>query len=443
MIKIKAFGGYSKIGKSMTAVDVDGEIIITDMGADIEKLVDFEDGQSIISIHDTPALIENGVIPDDVKFFEEDGKKVKAIVLTHGHLDHIWGVSFLAAKYRCPIIATPFTIKVLENLMKNFKQKNLNLVRLNTGTMYKISDNVSIELVNITHSIPNSAMTVIHTKYGAIVYANDWKLDDTPTLGKKPDYDRMKQLGEKGVHTLILDSTNVDQEGYTFSESVVRTMLEDVIKKSLSNKTIFITTFSSHIARIKNIIEISKKSNRQVLIFGRSMSMYIGAAVDSKIVERAKFPEVITRRTKVNEILRYVKGKPGKYVIICTGHQGEKGAFLDKLVTGQYEYKPGSDDAVIFSSRVIPTSLNIANRSVLQTALEKLNVNVADNVHVSGHGSKNDYKMMLKMLKPKHLIPSHGGMDKISVAIDVARDLGYELNKTSHILLNGQELTFD
>ncbi|MCL5009641.1 MAG: ribonuclease J, partial [Candidatus Parvarchaeota archaeon] len=230
---------------------------------------------------------------------------------------------------------------------------------------------------------------------------------------------------------------------YTFSESVVRTMLEDVIKKSLSNKTIFVTTFSSHIARIKNIIEISRKLNRQVLIFGRSMSMYISAAIDTKIIEKSKFPEVITRRVKVNEILRYVRGKPGKYVIICTGHQGEKGAFLDKLVTGQYEYKLGNDDAVIFSSRVIPTSLNIANRSMLQVALERLNVNIADNIHVSGHGSKNDYKLMLKMFRPKHLIPSHGGMDKISVAIDLAKDMGYELNKTSHILLNGQELVLD
>ncbi len=443
MIKIQTFGGYSKIGKNMTAIDVDGEIVIADIGADIEKLVDFEEDKNRISVHDTAALIKNGVIPDDTRFFEENGRKVKAIVLTHGHLDHIWGVSFLAAKYKCPVIATPFTMKVLDNLMRNFKQKGLNTVTLNTGTVYKLSDSISVELVNITHSIPNSAIAAIHTKYGAVVYANDWKLDDTPTLGQKPNYARMQELGDNGVHTLILDSTNVDQDGYTFSESVVRTMLEDVIKKALSNKTIFITTFSSHIARIKNIIEISRKLNRQVLIFGRSMAMYIGSAVEANIIERSKFPEVITKKTRVNDILRYVRGRPGRYVVICTGHQGEKGAFLDKLVTGQYEYGLGSDDAVIFSSRVIPTPLNMANRSMLQTALEDLDVNIADNVHVSGHGSKNDYKIMVKTLRPKHLIPAHGGMDKISAAIDVARDLGYELNKTSHILLDGQELTFD
>ena len=443
MIKIKAFGGYSKIGKSMTAIEVDNEIVITDMGADIEKLVDFEEDKNYISLHDAEALIDNGVIPNDRDFFEENGKKVKAIALTHGHLDHIWAVPFLAAKYKCPIFATPFTIKVIEHLMKNFKQKNLRLINLNTGSKYKLSEHLTLEFVNITHSIPNSAISVLHTKYGAIVYANDWKLDDTPTLGKKPDYERLEQISKEGVHTLILDSTNVDQDGYTFSESIVRTMLEDVIKKTLDNKTIFITTFSSHIARIKNIVEISRKLNRQVMIFGRSMSMYIKAAIDTKTIEKAKFPDIAMRKEQINNLLKYVRDRPGKYVVICTGHQGEKGAFLDKLVTGQYDYKLGEDDAVIFSSRVIPTPLNTANRSMLQKALDDLNVNVADNVHVSGHASKNEHKLMLKMLRPKHYIPSHGGMEKISVGIELAKELGYELNKTSHILLDGQELIFE
>lgn len=443
MIKIKAFGGYSKIGKSMTAIDVDGEIVLTDMGADIEKLVDFEDDKNYISLKDEDALIDNGVIPNDRKFFEENGNKVKAIVLTHGHLDHIWAVPFLAAKYKCPIIATPFTVKVLEHLMHNVKQKGLRILSLNTGTKYKISPGLTLELVHITHSIPNASMSVLHTKYGAIIYANDWKLDDTPTLGRKPDYERLESIAKEGIHTLILDSTNVDQEGYTFSESIVRTMLEDVIKKTLDNKTIFVTTFSSHIARIKNIVEISRKLNRQVLIFGRSMAMYIKAAIDTRFLEKNKFPDVALRREQINNILKHVRGSPGKYVIICTGHQGEKGAFLDRLATGQYDYRLSGDDAVIFSSRVIPTPMNIANRSMLQTALEHTNVNIADNVHVSGHASKNEHKLLLKMLKPKHYIPSHGGMDKISVGIEMAKELGYELNKTSHILLDGQELVFD
>ena len=443
MIKVKAFGGYSKIGKSMSAIDVDGDIVITDMGADIEKLVDFEDEKSFISLNDEEALIDNGVIPDDREFFKKEGSRVKAIVLTHGHLDHVWAVPFLADKYKCPIIATPFTIKVLEHLMHNVKQKYLKVLKLNSGSKYKVSDKITLEFVNVTHSIPNASIIVLHTEHGAIVYANDWKFDDNPTLGKPTDYKRLEEISKAGIHSLILDSTNVDQEGFTFSESVVRTMLEDVIKKSLNNKTIFITTFSSHIARIKNIIEISKRMNRQVMIFGRSMDMYIKAAVDTKIVEKSKFPEVAVKRQRVGEILKYVKTRPGKYVIICTGHQGEKGAFLDRLATGQYDYELTSDDAVIFSSRVIPTPLNIANRSMLQTALEDRNVNIADNVHVSGHASRNDYKNMLKMLKPKHFIPSHGGMDKISSAIELSKEFGYELNKTSHILLDNQELVFD
>ncbi len=441
MIKIRAFGGYNKIGKSMTAIEADGEIIITDMGADIERLVNFEGDKNYISINDQTALVENGVIPDDRDFFEKEGKNVKAIVLTHGHLDHVWAVPFLSQKYRCPVIATPFTIKVIEHLMRNMKVRSARMLSLNTGTKYKVSDNLTIELVNMTHSIPNSSMVAIHTKYGVVAYANDWKLDDNPTLGKRPDYERIEQLNKEGVKAVILDSTNADQEGYTFSESVVRTMLEDVIKRTLSNKTIFITTFSSHIARIKNIVEISRKVNRNVMVFGRSMDMYIKAAVSNNIIDKSLIPEVAIRKEQINGLLKYVRDRPGKYVILCTGHQGEKGAFLDKLVTGQYAYKLSEDDAVIFSSRTIPTPLNIANRSMLQSALESCNVNIADNVHVSGHGSRNDIKTFLKMLKPQHLIPSHGGMEKLSSMIDIGKELGYELNKTSHLLLDGQEIT--
>ncbi len=443
MIKVKAFGGYSKIGKSMTAIEVDDEIIITDMGADIEKLVNFEEDKNDISINDLPALIDNHVIDDDRSFFIEEGKKVKAIVLTHGHLDHVWAVPFLSQKYKCPVIATPFSIKVIENLMKNFKVRSLPLMQLNTGTSYKISDKITLELINITHSIPNSAMIALHTKYGVIVYANDWKFDNTPTLGKKPDYERLEALRKEGVFILIDDSTNADVDGYTFSESVVKTMLEDIIKKSLGNKTIFISTFSSHIARIKNITEISRKMNRNVMIFGRSMDMYIKAAMSTNVINKGALPEVAMRREQINSLLKYVADRPGKYVIICTGHQGEKGAFLDRLVTGQYQYRLSNEDAVIFSSRTIPTPLNEANKGMLKNALDSLNVNVADNVHVSGHASKNDHKLLIKMLMPKHLIPSHGGIEKISADIELAREFGYELNKNSHILLDGQEITFE
>ncbi len=443
MIKVKAFGGYSKIGKSMTAIEVDGEIVLTDMGADIEKLVNFEEDKNDITINDLTALIDNGVIPDDRNFFLEEGKKVKAIVLTHGHLDHIWAVPFLSQKYKCPVIATPFTIKVIENLMKNFKVRSLNLVQLNTGTTYKISENIKLELVNITHSIPNSSIIALHTKYGVIIYANDWKFDNTPTLGKKPDYDRLEELRKEGVFILISDSTNAEVDGYTFSESVVKIMLEDVIKKSLDNKTIFISTFSSHIARIKNIVEISRKMNRNVMIFGRSMDMYIKAAINTGIINKGTLPEVTIRKEQINSALKFVAERPGKYVIICTGHQGERGAFLDKLVTGQYQYHLSNEDAVIFSSRTIPTPINEANKGMLKSALESLNVNVADDVHVSGHASKNDHKLLIKMLMPKHLIPSHGGIEKLSANIELAREFGYELNKNSHILLDGQEITFE
>ncbi len=438
-MKIMTFGGYSKIGKNMTVTEVDGEFVINDMGADIERLVDYEDENSSISTNDTNTLMDNGIIPDDRNFFAKYADKVKAIVLTHGHLDHVWAVPFLANKYHCPVIATPFTIKIIEKLLHNFKERNPKLIRLNGGSTYNISDKINLEFVHITHSIPQTVLSVLHTRYGAAVYANDWKFDNEPTLGRKPDYKRMEEISKKGIHSVISDSTNVDVDGYTFSESVVRTMLQDVMTKSMTNKTVFITTFSSHIARIKNIIDISRRLGREVLVFGRSMDMYLRSAIDCKIVGK-NMPHILTKGVQINHALRMVKDRPGKYVVICTGHQGEKGAFLDKLATGRFDYRLSSDDGVIFSSRTIPTKINMANRSMLQKALEEYGVNIADEVHASGHASKNDHRMFLKMLKPEHYIPSHGGIDKISAGIELGKELGYELNKTSHILLDNQEL---
>lgn len=442
MIKIKAIGGYNKIGKNMTAIFVDKDVIITDMGANMEKLVDIQEDGKTLSIKDTDFLIENDVIPDDKDLFDTEKANVKAIVLTHGHLDHIWAVPFLALKYNCPIISTPFTIKVIEHLMSDFKVKSNKLVKLNTGTKYKLSDKITLELVHITHSIPNSSIIALHTPYGVLMYANDWKLDDTPTLGRKPDYERMDELRKEGIFSLIADSTRVDKEGYCFSENIVKTMLEDVIRKNLSNKTIFVTTFSSHIARIKNISETARRLKRSIMIFGRSMNMYINAAISSNIVDRRTFPPVLTRSEDINRALHLVKENPNKYLIICTGHQGEKNAFLDKLSNEVYHYRLSSEDGIIFSSETIPTPVNIANKMALLKKLESTGAQIADNVHVSGHGYRNDLKTFLRLLSPKHFIPSHGGMDKISSAINAANDLGYQLNKTSHILLDHQELEF-
>ena len=149
---------------------------------------------------------------------------------------------------------------------------------------------------------------------------------------------------------------------------------------------------------------------------------------------------VLTRSEDINRALRVVKENPNKYLIICTGHQGERNSFLDKLTSGVYHYKLSSEDGIIFSSETIPTPVNIANKMALLKRLESSGVQIADDVHVSGHAYRNDLKTFLKILKPIHFIPSHGGIDKISAAINVGNELGYQLNKTSHILLDHQEL---
>ncbi len=440
MIKIEALGGYSKIGKNMTAINIDGEVIITDMGADMERLVDFQEDSKVLTVKDSEKLIEGGVIPDDRDFFEKEGMKVKAIVIGHGHLDHIWAVPFLAAKYKCPIITTLFTSKILAHLMSDYNSFNLKIVRLVEGSIFKVSDKLSIELVHITHSIPSSTLIVIHSPYGAVIYANDWKFDNYPTLGKKPNYERLEELSKKGIAAVISDSTRIDFDGYSFSESVAKTMLEDVIRKSLKHKTIFVTTFSSHIARIKNIVEVAKRFDRQVMIFGRSMDLYIESAISANVVDKKTFPKVSKVFPLVNRALKVVNDNPGKYLVICTGHQGEPNSFLKRLAGEEYSYRLSSEDAIIFSSETIPTPVNVANKGMLKKELSEKGAYIVENVHVSGHAYKNDHRNFIKMLMPKHYIPSHGGIDKISEGITLSKEFGYELGKTSHILLDNQEL---
>src|SRR3989344_5238889 len=226
---IIAIGGYSEVGKNMTAVKSNNEIVIFDMGFYMPKLLDFEEGDPDPREMSPQDLIERGVLPDD-NILEREKEKVKAIVVGHCHLDHIGAVAYLAERYNCPIIGTPYTIAILQTLLEE-RDFNFNdrVKILHFNTKFKISENLQLELLQITHSTPQTALVVLTTKEGVVVYANDFKLDNHPVLGKKPDYDRLEELGRKGVKALIVDSLKSNFEMKTPSEKVAREMLKDII----------------------------------------------------------------------------------------------------------------------------------------------------------------------------------------------------------------------
>ncbi|MDY6770252.1 MAG: MBL fold metallo-hydrolase, partial [Candidatus Nanohaloarchaea archaeon] len=229
----------------MTAVEADGEVVLLDMGADMETVVEYEESLEELS---TSEAIDIGAAPDDSSVKEELRGKVEAIVISHGHLDHCLALPKLANAYDCPIYATPFTAKVVERLIDQDQETVNNPVKpIQMGDTAEVTDSLSIEMVNITHSIPHTPLTVLHTAEGTVAYSLDFKLDEEPTLGGKPDYQRIRELGEEGVEAYIADSTRTDEDGRTKSERETAIELRNILNKAYQeNEGVIVSTFSSH-----------------------------------------------------------------------------------------------------------------------------------------------------------------------------------------------------
>jgi len=435
---IIAIGGYSEVGKNMTAVKSNNEIVIFDMGFYMPKLLDFEEGDPDPREMSPQDLIERGVLPDD-NILEREKEKVKAIVVGHCHLDHIGAVAYLAERYNCPIIGTPYTIAILQTLLEE-RDFNFNdrVKILHFNTKFKISENLQLELLQITHSTPQTALVVLTTKEGVVVYANDFKLDNHPVLGKKPDYDRLEELGRKGVKALIVDSLKSNFEMKTPSEKVAREMLKDIIAGVRSeHNAIVVTTFSSHIARLKSIIDFGHGLNRKIIFLGRSLYKYVDAAEKCGIVQFRNDVEIIGFRKLVDKKLKELSAHRDKYLIVCTGNQGEKDSILSKMAFGQLQWRFAANDIVIFSCKTIPTPETTKNREELEHELKRQQVRIFKDIHTSGHASLEDHRDVLHLLKPEHLIPSHGPYEIVKGMEELGIAMGYRNGKTLHVVKNG------
>ncbi len=443
MIEIWAVGGYSEIGsKNMTAIKYKDEVVILDMGYNVEKIVNYEgkEGEEITKLS-YKQMLNMDAVPDDTKLKEEWGDQVKAIVIGHGHLDHCGAVRLLANRYKkAPIIATPFTLEIIRRGLEGKKLHN-KTIPLNPSSKYKISKNITIELVNMTHSTLQTVAIAVHTPEGAVLYTNDFKLDDAPILGKKPDYKALKRIGKNCI-AQISDCTSVDRGGHTPSETLAREMLKDIfLRYKNKDNGIIVSTFSSHIARLSSIIKLSERIGREPVFVGRSLFNYLDAADKTNLFSTdAKIAGYVRQRIK---ILKKINKNREKYVIICTGNQGEPNAVLSKIANDETPYRLQDDDVVVFSSKVIPTPTSVANREILERKLMNKNIRIFRDVHVSGHASRADQRELIQTLKPKHFIPTHGGMDKLVVAAEIARTMGYKLNENIHLLQDGKKLVIE
>lgn len=440
-MEICTVGGYAEIGKNMTAIKVNDEAVAVDMGLFLPKLIDFEEEGGDRKTTTTENLMKMGAIPND-RVIDPWRKNIKAIALGHCHLDHIGAVPYLAQKYNCPIIGTPYTLEVLKNMIKeeNFAMRN-ELKSLNPNSNFKVSKDISIELINMTHSTLQTAMIAIHTKEGIVLYANDFKFDNHPVVGKKPDMKRLKEIGQEGVKALIVDSLYAGDERKTPSEKVAREMLKDVILGTNSeNNAIITTTFASHIARLKSIYDFGEQLNRKVVFLGRSMMKYVMAAEKLNLV---KFPKasIAGYADKISKKLKEIEREGrSNYLIVCTGGQGEPRSVLNRIATNQLPFEIASDDHVVFSCKTIPVPINQANRAELEGRLKKKKARIFTDIHVSGHAGREDLRDLIKITKPEHIIPAHGEMSMLTALSDLATEMDYEPGKTVHVIGNGQIL---
>lgn len=443
-IELCAVSGYTEVGRNMSAIRVDDEVIIVDMGISIQAIATFEkekEGNTARALS-ADQLIDIGAIPNDRKI--EDWKPlVKAIVLGHGHYDHIGAVQYLAAKYKCQIIGAPFTIQLLKEFLKDDQIKLPNrLTVLDLDTTMKISENITIELISMSHSTLQCAMVAIHTPKGVIIYANDFKFDNTPVLGEKPNYKRLQELGNKeNVLLLITECVNALEQGKTPSERVARELLKDVILETESNgKAIFVTCFASNIARLKSAIEFGKKIHRKVVVLGRSMVKYVGSAEALNLVKFSNDAEIVGYGGYRKRKLKEIEKDRGKYFVITTGSQGETGSVLDKIVNKQLPFTFREGDIVIFSCRTIPVPMNIANRDNLEKMLKTYKVRMFKDIHASGHGAIEEIRDFISMVKPKNIIPSQGDLTMETAVAKLAEDMGYKIGENIHIITDGKRL---
>jgi ribonuclease J len=442
-VEIAPVGGWGEVGRNMTAVKVDNEIVLFDMGLHLPNyiaLTEEEIGEfrklTEASLKRAEAIPQDGLVKDW-------RPNVLAIVLTHAHLDHMGAAPYMAAKYDAPIICTPFTAALLRTICRDEKIDLPNkIIALKPGQTMPLSKNIKLEFCHITHSTPQTIIATLHTSHGIIMYANDYKLDLHPTLGSPANYDHLRKLGDKGVLALIQDCLYAKEHRKTPSEQVAKEMLKEVLLDvDNKGKGIIVTTFASHIARLKSIAEFGRMLGRKVIFMGRSTAKYCYAAKDADVIDLFKQAEILKYSRQIRQKIKEIqqKGKD-KYLLVVSGHQGEPQSALSKMIDGVYQWKFSPDDHVIFSSHVIPAEINIRQREIMDQKLKKLGVRLFQDIHVSGHSSREDLRDMLTMVRPQNVLPTHGEQTMMNAFNSLAIEMGYKLHKNLHPLTNGQRL---
>ncbi len=416
-LRIIPLGGLDQIGMNITAFEFDNDIIVVDCG-----LAFPEDDMLGIDL----------VIPDTT-YLEDNSDRVRALVITHGHEDHIGAIPYVLQKLSVPIYGTKLTLALIENKLEEHSMLNeVERHVVTAGDVVRFGA-LSVEFIRTNHSISDSCALAISSPVGVVVHTGDFKVDYTPVFGDPIDLARFAQLGQEGVLALLCDSTNAERSGFTNSEKTVGRAL-DALFADHARSRIIVATFSSNIDRVQQIINSADRYGRKVILEGRSMLNIINTAIDIGYV---KIPTgTIVDISRVSEL------PDEKTVIITTGSQGESMAALSRIATNMHKsvsIKPG--DLVIFSSNPIPGNEKAVFKVINELSLKGAEV-IFQDAHVSGHACMEEIKLIYTLTKPKFAIPVHGEHRHLMAQRNIAREVGVP-KENIFILSNGSVLELD
>lgn len=411
-MKIIPLGGLGEIGKNMTAIEYNEEMLLIDCG---------------LSFPDDDMFGIDKVIPD-FDYLRTSGKKIKGLIITHGHEDHIGAVPYLLQEFNVPVYGLQFPLGLIANKLKEHGLKG-DLRIIQAGKPFRVGRHFNIEPLRITHSIADSVCYNIKTPAGRIFHTGDFKIDYTPVDGNPIDFSRLAQIGTEGVDLMLADSTNVIRPGYTQSEKVVGETLDGIFRGT--NKRIIIATFSSNVHRIQKIIDIAMLCKRKVAFSGRSM---INVAELARELGYIKIPDkMLIDLNKANNIT------DKELVIITTGSQGEPMSALARMASADHKsIHIKKNDMVILSSTPVPgNELTVANvvNQLTEKGAEVIYSDIAE-THVSGHACKEELKLMHSLIRPKYFMPVHGEYRHLQTHADLANELGMP-RENIFILSNG------
>ena len=416
-IKIIPLGGLHEVGKNITVFEYENEIIVVDCG---------------ISFPEDDMLGIDLVIPD-VTYLIKNQEKIKGMIITHGHEDHIGGIPYFLKQLNVPIYATRLAAGLISNKLEEHKLlRSTEMHIVNQGDTIKLGNNFKIEFIRSSHSIPDSVMLAITTPSGTILHTGDFKVDYTPIDGQLMDFGRIAELGQKGILALMSDSTNSERKGFTMSERSVGEVLDKLFLNC--TKRIVVATFASNVHRIQQIVNSAVKYGRKIAVCGRSMINIISTSIELGYI---KCPENLF--IDIDMIGSYTDDQ---LVIITTGSQGEPMSALTRMAAGDHrKVKITPNDLIIISATPIPGNEKYVSKVIddlMQLGAEVVYSALAD-VHVSGHACQEEQKLIMALAKPKYFIPVHGEYRQLRAHSETAQLMG--INKDDIFMLtNGRVL---